>query len=123
MNIVFLLESLGTEISPEILQKSGTEVTQISENSGVLILWHFVMTLYNLCSLFYILICLILQCEVSFLFIHIDVSKKSYGYLGGPGQKPQNKQPKFLKLLILVHLRNYFIEPLNKFLMCFEIMG
>ena len=25
--------------------------------------------------------------------------------------------------MILVHLRNYFTEPLNKFLMCFEIMG
>ena len=37
--------------------------------------------------------------------------------------KALNKQPKFLKLLILVHLKNYFIEPLNKFLMCFEIMG
>ena len=43
--------------------------------------------------------------------------------LGGPGQKPLNKQPKFLKLLILVHLKNYFIEALNKFLICFEIMG
>ena len=41
----------------------------------------------------------------------------------GAGQKPQNNQPKVLKLLILVHLRNYFIEVLNKFLMCFEIMG
>ena len=40
-----------------------------------------------------------------------------------PGQKPQNKQPQFLKLLILVHLRNYFIEVLNKFLMYFEIMS
>ena len=37
--------------------------------------------------------------------------------------KALNKQPKFLKLLILVHLKNYFIELLNKFLMCFEIMG
>ena len=42
---------------------------------------------------------------------------------GGAAQKPWNKQPKFLKLLILMHLRNYFIEILNKFLMCFEIMS
>ena len=48
---------------------------------------------------------------------------EQYSDLGGPGQKPLNKQPKFLKLLILVHLKNYFLEPLNKFLMCFEIMG
>ena len=41
----------------------------------------------------------------------------------GPGQKPSNKQLKFLNLLILVHLKNYFIEILNKFLMCFEING
>ena len=44
-------------------------------------------------------------------------------HMGGPGQKPWNKQPQFFKLLILVHLRNYFIETLNNFLMCFEIMG
>ena len=44
-----------------------------------------------------------------------------YRDLGAPGQKPLNKQPKFLKLLILVHLKNYFIVLLNKFLMCFEI--
>ena len=37
--------------------------------------------------------------------------------------KTTNKQPKFPKLLILVYLRNYFIEALNKFLTCFEIMG
>ena len=43
--------------------------------------------------------------------------------MGGPGQKPSNKQPKFLNLLILVHLKNYFIEALNKFLMCFKING
>ena len=30
---------------------------------------------------------------------------------------------KFLKLLILVHLRNYFIDPLSKVLLSFEIMG
>ena len=35
----------------------------------------------------------------------------------------QINNPNFFKLLILVHLRNYFIEALNKFLMCFEIMG
>ena len=43
--------------------------------------------------------------------------------MGEPGQKPSNKQPKCLKLLILVHLRNYFIEVLNKCLMCFKING
>ena len=42
---------------------------------------------------------------------------------GGPGQEPQNKRTKFLNLLILEHLKNYFIEVLNKFLMCFEING
>ena len=41
----------------------------------------------------------------------------------GSGQKPSNKQPKFLNFLILVPLRNYFIEVLNKFLMCFKING
>ena len=43
--------------------------------------------------------------------------------MGGPGQKPANKQPKFINLLILVLLKNYFIEVINKFLMCFEING
>ena len=43
--------------------------------------------------------------------------------MGGPGQKPQNGKTKFLNLLILEHLKNYFIEVLNKFLMCFEING
>ena len=43
--------------------------------------------------------------------------------MGGPGQKPQNGRTKFLNLLILEHLKNYFIEALNKFLMCFEING
>ena len=38
---------------------------------------------------------------------------------GGPGQKPQNGRTQFLNSLILEH----FIEPLNKFLMCFEING
>ena len=41
--------------------------------------------------------------------------------MGGPGQKPQNGKTKFINLLILEHLKNYFIEALNKFLMCFEI--
>ena len=41
----------------------------------------------------------------------------------GLGQKPQNKRTKFLNLLILVHSKNYFIEALNKVLMCFEING
>ena len=43
--------------------------------------------------------------------------------MGRPGQKPSNKQPKFLNLLVLVHLKNYFIELLSKFLMCFETNG
>ena len=43
--------------------------------------------------------------------------------MGGPGQKPQNKTTKFLNLLVLVHLKNSFIEALNKFLMYFEING
>ena len=43
--------------------------------------------------------------------------------MGRPGQKPQNGKTKFLNLLILEHLKNYFIEALNKFLMCFEING
>ena len=43
--------------------------------------------------------------------------------MGGSGQKPQNGKTKFLNLLILEHLKNYFIEVLNKFLMCFEING
>ena len=50
-------------------------------------------------------------------------TSKVYGYMGGPGQKPSNKQPKFLNLLILVHLKNYFIEVLNKFLTYFKING
>ena len=47
----------------------------------------------------------------------------SIGTWEEPAQKPLNKQPNFLKFLILVHLRNYFIEALNKFLLWFEIMG
>ena len=34
--------------------------------------------------------------------------------MGGLGQKPQNEKSKFLNLLILEHLKNYFIEHLNK---------
>ena len=41
----------------------------------------------------------------------------------GAGQNPSNKQAEFLNLLILLHLKNYFIEVLNKFLMCFKING
>ena len=41
----------------------------------------------------------------------------------GLDQKPQNGKPKFPNLLILEHLKNHFIEPLNKFLVCFEING
>ena len=33
----------------------------------------------------------------------------------GPAQKPQNGKSKFLNLLILEHLKNYFIKNLNKF--------
>ena len=43
--------------------------------------------------------------------------------MGRPGQKPQNKTTKFLNLVVLVHLKYYFIEALNIFLMCFEING
>ena len=39
--------------------------------------------------------------------------------MGRPGQKPQNKTTKFLNLVVLVHLKYYFIEALNKFLMYF----
>ena len=38
--------------------------------------------------------------------------------MGVPGQKPQNGKTKFLNLLILEHLKNYFIEALK-----FEING
>ena len=41
--------------------------------------------------------------------------------MGGPDQKPQNGRTKFINLLILEHLKNYFVEALNKVLMCFEI--
>ena len=41
--------------------------------------------------------------------------------MGRPGQRPQNKTTKFLNLVVLVHLKKYFIEALNKFLMRFEI--
>ena len=66
--------------------------------------------------------------EASQKILAVTVSSiETWGGEGGGGlgtdQKPLNKQPKFLKLLILVHLRSYFIEALNKFLMCFEIMG
>ena len=40
-----------------------------------------------------------------------------------PGQKPQNGKTKFFNLLILEHLENYFIEPLNKLLIRCEING
>ena len=30
--------------------------------------------------------------------------------MGDLGQKPQNGKPKFINLLILEHLKNYFIE-------------
>ena len=39
---------------------------------------------------------------------------------GATGPKTSNKRTKFLNLLIL---KNYFIEALNKCLMCFEING
>ena len=44
-------------------------------------------------------------------------------YKWGARLKPQHKRTKFLNLLALVHLKNYFIEALNKFLRCFEING
>ena len=43
--------------------------------------------------------------------------------MGGLGQRPQNKRTNFLNLLILEQLKKFFIEALNKFLMCFEISG
>ena len=43
--------------------------------------------------------------------------------LGGLGQKSQNKRTKLLNSLILEHLENYFIDALNKFLMCFQSNG
>ena len=42
---------------------------------------------------------------------------------GGTRPKTSNKRTKFLNLIVLVHLKNYFIEALNKFLMCFKING
>ena len=43
--------------------------------------------------------------------------------MGDLGQKPQNGRTRFLNLLILEHLKNYFIEPLNIFLIYFKING
>ena len=43
--------------------------------------------------------------------------------MGVPGQKPQNGGTTFLNLLILEHLKRFFIKALNKFLICFEING
>ena len=43
--------------------------------------------------------------------------------MGVPGQKPQNGRTTFLNLLILEHLKRFFIKALNKFLMYFEING
>ena len=43
--------------------------------------------------------------------------------MGVLGQKPQNKRTKLYNLLILVHLKNYFKEALNKLLICFETNG
>ena len=37
---------------------------------------------------------------------------------GGPALKPQHGKPKFLNLLILDHLKNYFIEHPNKLFWC-----
>ena len=39
----------------------------------------------------------------------------SIGTLGDQAKNHQINNPNFFKLLILVHLRNYFIEALNKF--------
>ena len=41
----------------------------------------------------------------------------------GTRPKTSNKRINFLNLLVLVHLKNYFIETLNRFLMCSEING
>ena len=43
--------------------------------------------------------------------------------MGDPGQKPQNGRTKFINLLILEHLKNYFIEAPNKFLCALKLMG
>ena len=43
--------------------------------------------------------------------------------MGVPGQKAQNGRTTFLNLLILEHLKRFFIKALNKFLMYFEING
>ena len=43
--------------------------------------------------------------------------------MGVPDQKAQNGRTKFLNLLVLGHLKNYFIEAVNKFLIRFEING
>ena len=45
--------------------------------------------------------------------------------MGGLGQNLKMEKPEFPNLLILEHLKSYFINPslLNTFLMCFEING
>ena len=45
--------------------------------------------------------------------------------MGGLGQNLKMEKPTFPNLLILEHLKSYFINPslLNTFLMCFEING
>ena len=43
--------------------------------------------------------------------------------MGVPDQKPQNGRTIFLNLIILEHLKYYFMKALNRFLMCFEING
>ena len=65
------------------------------------------------------------QCKLFDWFQH-DIDHRHESSIqkwGDQANKPSNKQPKFLHLLVLVHLKNYFIEVLNKFLMCFEING
>ena len=55
--------------------------------------------------------------------LQISFSFWAVWIIGRTGPKTSNKQTKFLNLLILEHLKNYFIQALNKFLMCFEING
>ena len=56
----------------------------------------------------------LVRLQISFSFWAVCI-------IGRTGPKTSNKQTKFLNLLILEHLENYFIQALNKFLMCFEI--
>ena len=58
-----------------------------------------------------------------YMYVCICSSIGTWGGGGGQLKNHEINNPNFYKLLILMHLRNYFIEILNKFLMCFEIMS